>query len=215
VDGASIVAQKVAVGVARYAETALIAGAKHVLRFERGRRHGKIIRSADDIVFGQVDEALLFAARGAAGLALKTKAERHASLLTNLYPAASFASVFSGEGARGLREDKTMKISRFVIGLGLALGTMVPAASTLSAAERSNVIRGDYRDLSYDHRNIDRLRDQINRDQARLNQDMRRGRWSDVRFDRQRLARDQAALRDAMRDVRHDRADAFYDRHVR
>jgi len=54
---------------------------------------------------------------------------------------------------------------------------------------------------------------EIARDHARLNEDMRRGRWDAVRRDRFELSRDQRALDEMLRSARYDRRDLNNDRY--
>ena len=56
-----------------------------------------------------------------------------------------------------------------------------------------------------------RIRADIERDQWRLDRDMRYGNWRAVEADRRDLARDQWALDALLRDVRHDRRDIERD----
>ena len=83
----------------------------------------------------------------------------------------------------------------------LAVGLMaLPGASLLSAAGWDNG-----RDLRHDYGRVDRLRDDIARDRARLNEDIRCGRQAAAAADARDLARDQRALDVQYRDIRSDR----------
>jgi len=85
----------------------------------------------------------------------------------------------------------------------LAVGLMaLPGASLLSAAGWDNG-----RDLRQDYARVDRLRDNIARDRARMNEDIRCGRRAAAAADSRDLARDQRALDSQYRDIRHDRYD--------
>jgi hypothetical protein len=110
-----------------------------------------------------------------------------------------------------------MKQSRVFVWLALAVGVTLSGASTLSAQDwRGSVperrdMRTDYRGVVGDRHAVDRLRADIARDQRRLDDAIRRGRSRDAARFAADLARDQRALRLQFRDVRHDRADLFYD----
>ena len=112
-----------------------------------------------------------------------------------------------------------MKISRIVTTLGLAVSAMLPAAGTLSAADRVDFyrdrqeLRRDYRDLSYDNRKVQQLRAQIAREERQINQAMRNHRWSDAERGRRNLARLNLDLRRQLRILDQTRADARRDQH--
>jgi len=71
------------------------------------------------------------------------------------------------------------------------------AAPSMFAADRWDVAR--------DYRRVDAMRDDIARDRARLNEDIRCGRQAAAARDAADLARDQRALAAQERDIRHDR----------
>ena len=101
-----------------------------------------------------------------------------------------------------------MRYSKWLAGFALALGMALPGASALSAAD-------PYWDMRHDSFKVDRLRSEIARDRARLNEDIRRHRYQAAAQDRRELARDERALEAALRDIRHDRGNAFLDRRFR
>jgi len=63
------------------------------------------------------------------------------------------------------------------------------------------------RDIDHDYARVDRMRSDIARDRARLNEDIRCGRTAAASRDAADLARDQRALDAQYRDIRHDRRD--------
>jgi hypothetical protein len=105
---------------------------------------------------------------------------------------------------------------------GLALVAGMAGAPALSAAEpywqngrdSRNDYRSDYRDLARDYSRIDRLRADIARDRARLDEDIRCGRTREARRDAEDLARDQRMLNAMRREVRYDRGygNSYYGR---
>jgi len=109
-----------------------------------------------------------------------------------------------------------MKISRFVISFALAAAAMLPAAGTLSAADRwgdyrDRDIRSDYRDLSHDYRSVDYLRQQVARDEWQLNEDIRCGRRWAVERDRRQLELHRRMLSAQWRNIRNDHEDIRRD----
>lgn len=89
-----------------------------------------------------------------------------------------------------------MRITKWFATFALAAGMVVMGAPAASAQ--------DWRDLRHDYNRVDRLRDLIARDRARLANDYRRGdRWAAMR-DREALARHQAELRMMLRETRRD-----------
>jgi hypothetical protein len=67
------------------AQAQQVLGAIHMAPLKLPRRHSHILRDAVQIVLGQVNEALLLAAVGAAGLALESK-RHHAVVPTIIIP---------------------------------------------------------------------------------------------------------------------------------
>lgn len=89
-----------------------------------------------------------------------------------------------------------MRYTKYLAGLALAAGMLFPGAAALSAQ--------DWRDLHHDYNRIDRMRDDMNRDQARLNEDIRCGRTEAAARDARDLARDQRAYYAQARDIQRD-----------
>ena len=87
-----------------------------------------------------------------------------------------------------------MKRFKFFALATLALGIAGPA--TLSAK--------DWRDVRHDYARVDSMRDDMARDQARLNEDIRCGRTEAAARDARDLARDQHNLQYQRRDIRQD-----------
>lgn len=75
-------------------------------------------------------------------------------------------------------------------------GLLAMAAGLASAQE--------WRDIRRDNVRIDRMQDDIARDRARMNEDIRCGRQAAAARDAADLARDQRRLNAQIRDVRHD-----------
>lgn len=107
-----------------------------------------------------------------------------------------------------------MRYTKWFAGLALVAGF---SATTLAAqdwryapAQRSDV-RSDYRDIDHDYDRVARMRADIARDQARLNEDIRCGRSQAAARDAADLARDQRALQAQTRDIRSDRNDIRRD----
>ena len=91
-------------------------------------------------------------------------------------------------------------------GWGLAAGLML-ASGPVFAQDRYY----DRQDLRRDYAQANRLRADIARDQYRLEQAQRRGRWREAEAIRRDLDRDQRKLAARDRDIRHDRRDLRYD----
>jgi hypothetical protein len=89
-----------------------------------------------------------------------------------------------------------MRYTKYLAGMALAVGMLFPGAAALSAQ--------DWRDIRHDNDRIARMRADMNRDQARLNEDIRCGRSGAAARDAQDLARDQRAYNAQVRDVRRD-----------
>lgn len=104
-----------------------------------------------------------------------------------------------------------MRINRLFAWCALATAIALPGASVLSAQDRQDV-RWDRRDLGRDYAGVDRMRNDIGRDRARLNEDIRCGRSAAAAADARDLARDQQALNYQLRDIQHDRYHAYRDR---
>jgi hypothetical protein len=72
-DGAAAVLQKLALRVARYAETTHISRAVNVSPLESLGRHIEESGETRDVLFGKIDEPLLLTTFRAAGLALEAQ----------------------------------------------------------------------------------------------------------------------------------------------
>ncbi len=95
--------------------------------------------------------------------------------------------------------------------LALAAALLAPGAATLSAqdwrGDWGGYYRGDYRadrHIDRDYDRIERMRADIARDRARLDEDIRCGRERAARHDAADLARDQRRLEAMLRDVHRD-----------
>jgi hypothetical protein len=84
-----------------------------------------------------------------------------------------------------------MKYTKFFALAALAAGMAFPAAA-------------QDRDLRNDSARVNRMRADIARDRARMNEDIRCGRSAAASRDAADLARDQRALNLQMRDIHHD-----------
>jgi hypothetical protein len=87
-----------------------------------------------------------------------------------------------------------MKRFKFFALATLALGIAGPA--TLAAR--------DLRDVRHDYARVDSMRDDMARDRARLQEDIRCGRTEAAARDARDLARDQKAMQWQRRDIRQD-----------
>jgi len=94
-----------------------------------------------------------------------------------------------------------MRYNKCFAWCALVVGMALPGASLLSAADWNG------RDLRNDYGRAERMRDDITRDRARLNEDIRCGRSEAAARDARDLARDQRALDAQYRDIRHDQRD--------
>ena len=101
-----------------------------------------------------------------------------------------------------------MRFKRFFGWLTLAAGLAVPA---MAQDRYWRDVDHDRRDLGYDYARVNRMRNDIARDRARLNEDIRCGRQRAAAADAADLARDQRALDSQYRDIRHDRRDLYRD----
>ena len=84
-----------------------------------------------------------------------------------------------------------MKYTKFFALAALAAGMAFPAAA-------------QERDLRRDYTRVNRMQADIERDRARMNEDIRCGRSAAASRDAAYLARDQRALNAQMRDIHHD-----------
>ena len=94
--------------------------------------------------------------------------------------------------------------------LTLTAGLAIPGASTLSAQDWRG-IRHDRQDLRGDYARLEAMRADMARDQARLNEDIRRGRSWQAERDARDLARDRRAFEAQQRDSWRDRQDLHRD----
>src|SRR5262245_46966771 len=98
-----------------------------------------------------------------------------------------------------------MRYSKVCSTFALAAGMALAGASALPAADWQGGyredLRADSRELRRDAAAVDRLRAEVARDQARLNEDSRHHRWAAVERDRAELIRDQRALDAKLREV--------------
>jgi hypothetical protein len=111
-----------------------------------------------------------------------------------------------------------MRYGKSLIQFAVAAGMVMIGASAVSAADWRDIdhdrrdLREDYRDMRQDYARVDYMRADIARDRARLDEDIRCGRQEAAARDAADLARDQRALNAQIRDIRHDRNDAYWDR---
>ena len=112
-----------------------------------------------------------------------------------------------------------MRYNKAFAGLTLVAGMALAGITSLSAQDwgrrdsyrDQRDIRGDARDLHYDHERVERLQADIARDHWQLNQDIGYGRDRAAAEDAADLARDQRALNAQLRDIHHDREDIYRD----
>lgn len=92
----------------------------------------------------------------------------------------------------------------------MAAGMLLAGTSMASAQDWRDYhsdYRSDYRqyrDIRQDNYRVARMRADMNRDQARLNEDIRCGRTAAAARDARDLARDQQALNGQVRDIQRD-----------
>ncbi len=99
-----------------------------------------------------------------------------------------------------------MRYTKLFAGFALAAGMALTGASSLSAADwdgwRDRM--HDRQDIRRDYDRVDRMRADIARDRARLDEDIRCGRTAAASRDAADLARDQRALQSQYRDIHED-----------
>ena len=88
----------------------------------------------------------------------------------------------------------------------MAMGVVISAGSAFGQDRRER------EDLRHDYAQSERLRADIARDQARLDEAYRRGRWQEARAIRRDLDRDYVKLNALHRDIRQDQRDLRYER---
>ena len=93
----------------------------------------------------------------------------------------------------------------------LAMAAAAAAFVLSSATAKAGDPYCDRRDLRHDYVRADRLRNDIARDQRRLNEDLRWDRPRAAERQARDIARDERALRNQMRDIRRDRRDLRHD----
>lgn len=99
-----------------------------------------------------------------------------------------------------------MKTSK-LLAIGIAAAGLVLSTGSAFAQDRYY----QRQDLRHDYAQSDRLRADIARDQARLDEAYRRGRWREAQAIRRDLDRDYQRLSALRRDIRRDQRD-LYDR---
>jgi len=87
-----------------------------------------------------------------------------------------------------------MRYTRHFASIALAVGMLLAGASVVSAADWRDSYQGGRREFRGDYGRVERMRANIARDRARLEEDMRWRRWDRVRRDRADLARDEREL---------------------
>ncbi len=95
-----------------------------------------------------------------------------------------------------------MRFSKYLFLMALAVG----AVTNLSAQDR-----WERRDLNHDYARAERIRADLSRDQYRLNEAVRCGRYGEADRIRRDMYRDQRALDSQMRDIRHDQRELRHD----
>ena len=89
-----------------------------------------------------------------------------------------------------------MRYTKWFASLALAAGMAVMGTTAASAQ--------DWRDNRHDYNRVERLRDTIARDRARLAADLRRGNRREISRDRAALERHEIELRVMLRETRRD-----------
>ena len=89
---------------------------------------------------------------------------------------------------------------------------MLFATGTAKAQDRYWDRDGDRQHLRQDYGRVENLRAAVANDRYRLAEDRRCGRRRAAEQDARDLARDQRALDYQLRDIRHDRAEMYWDR---
>src|SRR5690349_18180175 len=101
-------------------------------------------------------------------------------------------------------KEGTMRYTKWIASFALAAGMAVMGSTAASAQ--------DWRDVRHDYNRVDRLRDTIARDRARLAADMRHGDRRAIARDRAQLDRHEDELRVMLRETRRDWRDGNFDR---
>ena len=130
VDGASAIAQEMALRLARDPQAELAAGAVAVALLEFARAHAQVFGDADGIGVGEIDEAFLRAAGGAPGLAGKTEPLGHVLIMRQR--AGRLRRMGAERGAtRGVARSSPGE--RYHGGMGIAEGMWAPLRVALAA----------------------------------------------------------------------------------
>src|SRR6476660_6960563 len=93
-------------------------------------------------------------------------------------------------------KEGTMRYTKWFASFALAAGMAVMGTTAASAQ--------GFRDVRHDSNRVERLRDTIARDRARLAADLRRGNRWEISRDRATLESHEAELRVMLRDTRRD-----------
>lgn len=107
-----------------------------------------------------------------------------------------------------------MRYSKVLAWGVLAAGVMVAGAEAKAEEpyRESRDVRHDERDLRGDYARVNAMRYDIAARRARLDEDVRCGRFREAARERRVIEREEAALHAQYRDIRHDRADLYRDR---
>jgi hypothetical protein len=104
-----------------------------------------------------------------------------------------------------------MRYKKLFAWAAMATG-MLLSTGTAKAQDRDWYRDGDHQHLRRDYARVDGLRAAVANDRYRLAEDRRCGRRWAAGQDARDLARDQRALDHQLRDIRHDRAELYWDR---
>jgi hypothetical protein len=107
-----------------------------------------------------------------------------------------------------------MRYTKWLASLAMAAGVALTGTAAASAQEWRDGAADRYydrQDLRGDYARVERMRADIARDRARLDEDIRCGRDRQAARDAADLARDQRALDAQLRDIHHDRRDLYRD----
>jgi len=104
-----------------------------------------------------------------------------------------------------------MRYTKLFALAAMAAGMLLSTGSA-KAQDRDWDRDGDRQHLRRDYDRVERLRAAVANDRYRLAEDRRCGRLRAAEQDARDLARDQRALDYQLRDIRHDRAEMYWDR---
>lgn len=99
-----------------------------------------------------------------------------------------------------------------LLALAVMAAGMLLSTGTAKAQDRYWYRDGDRQHLRRDYARVEGLRAAVANDRYRLAEDRRCGRRGAAGQDARDLARDQRALDYQLRDIRHDRAEMYWDR---